>query len=223
MNSDSEFARSTMGGRALVAAYADREGAHEAAKILRKEGFHKIWIGVTRPETGDLASENDSMSAKIGRFISGQADGEGLIETLMRHGVTVTEAERVERQLEPNDVVVTVDGDNHPELAAQIMEDCGGDVLSGESFVFKTVEWTATDSRTGSELLGYQDPNEYARGKRVDDMEVTRLRNERLLSDTVPTLSEDIFVARFDDDEPETGRSSAGAAVGTRHRRDREP
>ena len=223
MNSDSEFARSTMGGRALVAAYADREGAHQAAKLLRKEGFHKIWIGVTRPESGDLTSENDSMSAKIGRFISGEADGGGLIETLMRHGVTVTEAERVERQLEPNDVVVTVDGDNHPELAAQIMEDCGGDVLSGESFVFTTVEWTSMDNRIGSELLGYQDPNEYARGKRVDDTEITRLRNERLLSDTIPTLREDVFIARFDNDEPEPGRSSAGGSIGTRHRRDLGP
>jgi hypothetical protein len=203
----------------LVAAFGDRESAHEAASTLRKEGFHKIWIGITQPDTGDLTSEDASITAKIGRFISGAADGDTLIETLMRHGVNVTEAERIERQIEPNDVIVTVDGSNHPELAAQILEDCGGDVLSGESFVFTTVDWTAADERSGSELLGYQDPNEYARGKRVDDTEITRLRNERLIAGTVPSLSEDIFIARAGD-EGEAGRSSAGGSIGTRHRRD---
>ena len=198
MNSDSEYARGAIGQRALVAAFGDRESAHEAAKTLHKEGFHKIWIGVTRADSGDLTSENESISAKIGRFISGEADGGTLIETLMRHGVSVTEAERVERQLEPNDVLVTVDGANHPELAAQILEGCTGDVLAGESFAFTTVDWT-TDYNTGSELLGYQDPNEYARGKRVDDLEVTRLRNERLLT-TAPALSEDIFISRIDNE-----------------------
>jgi hypothetical protein len=228
MNSDSEYSRGVIGVRSLVAAFGDRESAHEAAKILRQEGFHKIWIGVTRPDTGDLKSENESVGAKIGRFFSGATDGDSLIETLMRHGVSVTEAERVENQIDPNDVILTVDGSNHPELAAQILEDCTGDVLSGESFVFTTVDWMTTDERSGSELLGYQDPNEYARGKRVDDSEVTRLRNERLLVGNVPTLREEIFIERLDDDDDEntrreSGRSSAGGAIGTRHRSDIEP
>lgn len=225
MNSDSEYARGVIGERSLVAAFGDRESAHEAAKILRQEGFHKIWIGVLQPDTGKLTSENDSVGAKIGRFFSGASDGSSLIETLLHHGVSVTEAERVEGQIEPNDVILTVDGSNHPELAAQILEDCTGDVLSGESFVFTTVDWTKTDDRAGSVLLGYQDPNEYARGKRVDDMEVTRLRNERLITHPLPTLREEIFIARYNDDndERETGRSSAGGSIGTRHRRDIEP
>jgi hypothetical protein len=227
MNSDSEYARSGFGTRSLVAAFTDRESAHAAATMLRKEGFHKIWIGVTRASGTEIAGENDSIGAKIGRFFSGESE-DSMIETLMRHGVGVTEAERVERQIEPNDVILTVDGSNHPELAAQILEDARGDVLSGESFMFTTVDWTVPDDRPGSELLGYQDPNEYARGKRVDDSELTRLRNERLLSDSVPIVREDIFVARYDPgelsgaiDAGESGRSSAGGAIGTRRRRHR--
>jgi hypothetical protein len=228
MNSDSEYARGGFGVRSLVAAFTDRDTAHDAAKTLRKEGFHKIWIGVTRESGTAIASENDSIGAKIGRFFSGESEGGSMIETLMRHGVGVTEAERVEREIEPNDVILTVDGSNHPELAAQIIEDARGDVLSGESFVFTTVDWTVPDDRRGSELLGYQDPNEYARGKRVDDGELTRLRNERLLADSVPIVREDVFIARYDpgefggaEDGREAGRSSAGGAIGTRHRRRR--
>ena len=221
MNSDSESARGEIAEGALVAAFGDRESAHKAAKNLRDEGFHKIWIGVISDDT-TIKSDNHSIGASIGRFFSGESHGTSLTKTLTRHGVSETEAQRVERQLEPNDVILTVDGSNHPELAARIVEDSGGDVLSGESFVFTTVEWMAADERRGSELLGYEDPTEYARGQRVDDAGLTHLRNERLLTDTVPMLHEDIFIARFDDKE-EDGTSSMGGAIGTRHRSDITP
>lgn len=200
MNSDSELAHNEIDLRALVAAFGDRETAHVAAKNLRDEGFHKIWIGVTYDESA-LKSEDDSIGAKLVRFFSGEADGSTLVETLTRHGVSEPEAQRVERHLEPNDVLLTVNGSNHPELAARIVEDAGGDVLAGESFVFTSIEWTAPDDRPGSELLGYEDPTEFARGQRVDDTDLTRLRNERLTFPAVPTLRDEIFVARFDEDD----------------------
>jgi hypothetical protein len=211
VNSDSDYAHGrNVGEQAIVAAFADRESAHVAAKRLREESFHKIWIGVTLAGTA-IESEDESLGAKIGRFFSGESDGSSLTETLMRHGVTETEAQRVERQLEPDCAILTVNGDNHPELAAQIVENCDGVVLSGQSFVYANVEWTAPDNRPGSELLGYEDPTEFARGERVDDAGLTRLRDERLLTD-IPTLREDIFIARFDDEE-----------LGTRKRSDRTP
>jgi hypothetical protein len=207
VNADSEYVRSMMGARSLVGAFDDRESAHQAARALRDEGFHKIWIGLTRPGSNELRSDDESIGERIGRFFRGGSDGGSLIETLMHHGVSVSEAERVERTLAPNDVVLTVDGSNHPELAAQIIESHNGDVLSGESFVYTSVDWDVTDERLGSELLGYQNPDEFARGKRIDDVEVTRLRNERLLAGTAPSLHEDVFVSRPGDVEVrETGR-----------------
>jgi hypothetical protein len=224
VNSDAEFARDNTGAGALVAAFGDRETADQALKRLRAEGFHKTWIGLTSSDD-TLRSADDSAGAKIGRFLSGKADGSSLTDTLMKHGVSENDALRVEASIQPSDVLLTVDGHNHPEFAAQIVEDFGGDILCGESFAFTTIDWTDTDTRTGSELLGYQDPNLYARGQRVDDEGVTRLRDERLGSATIPTLSEDIFVYSFDDDEDElgsesAGRRSAGGAIGTQHRGD---
>jgi hypothetical protein len=225
VNSDAEFARDNTGAGALVAAFGDRETANQAVRRLRAEGFHKTWVGVTNTDE-TLRSADESAGAKFGRFISGKADGNSLTDTLMKHGVSENDALRVEASIEPSDVILTVDGHNHPEFAAQIVEDLGGDILCGESFAYTTVDWTDNDDRTGSELLGYQDPNLYARGQRVDDEGFTRLRNERLRTDTIPTLTEDIFVYSFDDDELENetpGTRSAGGAIGTQHRGDVAP
>jgi hypothetical protein len=230
VNSDAEFARSETGAGALVAAFGDPETARQTAKRLRLEGFHKTWIGVTSDDD-TLRSAEDSAGAKLGRFLSGKADGNTLIETLMKHGVPENEALRVDAAIQPSDVILTVDGRNHPELAAQIVEDFGGDILSGESFVYTTIDWTTTDDRLGSQILGYEDPNYYARGQRVDDEGFTRLRNERLRTGNVPTLSEDVFVYSFDDDDDDvdeldgesSGTRSAGGAIGTQHREDITP
>ena len=222
MNSDSEIARGEIAERALVAAFSNRESAHAAAKNLHEEGFHKIWLGVTSEET-TIKSEDDSLPARLGRFFKGESDGKSLVQTLALHGVGGADAQRVERQLEPNEVILTVDGSNHPELAARIIESRQGDVLSGESFVFTTVEWTAPEEVPGSVTLGYEDPTEYARGMRVDDAELLRLRSERLLTGAVPTLREELFVMHFDTEDADDGTSSMGGAIGTRHREDIEP
>lgn len=35
-------------GRAIVAVFADRASAHNAARTLHDEGFRRTWIGVTK-------------------------------------------------------------------------------------------------------------------------------------------------------------------------------
>jgi len=171
----------------LVTVFGGRDGAHDAAKTLRADGFQQIWIGVIRADAS-IESANGSGGAKTGRFIIAELDGCTLTQTLRRHGVSAPEAQRIADLLEPEDVVLTVNGSNRPELAARIVEDYGGMILSGKSFVSTNIEWTTGDRR-GSKLLGYADPTDNPR---------TRLGNERLKSDTVPTIREDIFVMSRD-------------------------
>jgi hypothetical protein len=147
MNDDSESARGDLGKRTLVAAFADRGHAHQAARLLRIEGFREQWIGLTRAGMTKLESEDDSIATKIARFFTGELGASTLAATLTQHGVSPVDARRVERRLEPNDVILTVDGSNDPELAARILQDCRGDVLAGESFVDATAEWIPTDDR----------------------------------------------------------------------------
>ena len=176
----------------LVTVFADREYAYDAAKTLRTDGFQQIWIGVILADAS-LKSERASSAAKAERRITAELDGCSLTQTLRRHGVTTSEAERVENLLEADDVILTVDGSNHPELAARIVENCDGKVLSGEPFIFTTIQWTTNANRRLSELLDYADPMEFARRKRVDNDVLARLRDDRLLSE-VATIREDIFV-----------------------------
>jgi hypothetical protein len=176
VNSDSEYAHGDIGFHTLVASFGDRENAHEAAKDLRDEGFHKIWIGVILGDA-TIKSEDDSLGAKVGRFFTGELDGVTLTDTLTRHGVSEEEAQRIQGTLEPDDVVLTVNGSNHPELAARVIGDRGGEILSGKALVYTTVEWTTAQA--------------------------THLRNERLLSGNVPIIREDLFIMTYDEDDAE--------------------
>jgi hypothetical protein len=214
MNSDTEFARGETpfdpDDHTVVAAFADKDTAQRAVKALNEEGFHKTWIGVTKADfeideandSGIITTkvEDDSIAGKIGRFFSGGKGGTSLYKALQRHGVSEFEASRIDAALEPNDVILTVHGSNHPELAAQLIEDLNGDILSG----------------------GYEDADIYARDMRLEEGGRSRLRDERLQSGIVPTYSEELFVV-YDDDadiDPERAEDtrSPGASVGTTQR-----
>lgn len=203
-------------GRALVAAFPDRASAQEAVEALRAEHFHKIWLGVTQSD-GTLAEGEETLGAKIGRFFSGgETEGNGLHKALVRHGVAESEALRIDRSIAPNSVLLTVDGHNHPELAAELVEECGGHIVAGESFSDSDLV-DRTDLR-GSEVLGYQDADRFARGREIDEERRIQLRTERLNIDKetvsngtaeirkdvveqrqsidVPTIREEVFIER---------------------------
>ena len=208
MNGDAELARGeTLDEHVVVAAFADRDVARAAAKALHDEGFHKTWIGVTRAgveadtryNTGSITTKvdtaDDSIGAKIGRFFSGQSDGENLVESLTRRGVDPDDARRIDASIEPNDVVLTVNGSNYPELAAQIIEDFEGDVLAG----------------------GFDQTDRIAADQRIDEAGRSQLRDARLRTAMVPAMSEDIFIVAslgedaLDDDDSGIGNvSTAG-------------
>ncbi len=228
-------------GRALVAAFQSRETAHEAARRLRDEGFGNAWIGVTAPResTGGqsagatsgarVTSDADSLGEKIGRFFSGETGDRALYDELIRHGVAQSEAQRVDASLRPNSAILTIDGHNHPELAAHVIEEAGGQILAGESFAGTATGdmnyGTQPDALRGSQVLGYGDPSTSARGETIDEQRRIQLREERLTLDKrriadgegiiekevvehrqevdVPVVREELFVERL----PVTGAS----------------
>jgi hypothetical protein len=177
VDTHSERALGNIGQHAIVAAFAHRGSAHDAAKRLRDAGFHKVWIGVTsayvegdgRYNTGTIGtsieSDDDSIGAKISRFFSDEADGSTLTETLLRHGVTEAEARRIDATIEPDNALVTVGSNDHPELVARIVEACGGGIISGESLTETAIKWTEADAPQNA-----------------------------------PTLHDDFYITRFDDE-----------------------
>ncbi len=126
-------------------------------------------------------------------------------EGFRKQSLGLTEVPHIERTYDPRAVILTVDGSNHPEFAAWILEHFGGTILAGESFGLEPIDWTAAGERRGSAILGYRDPSEYARGRRVDDDDRQRLRTERLQSDALPTVSEDVFVRQGVPDNSRNG------------------
>jgi hypothetical protein len=221
MNADSELARGeTLDEHVVVAAFADRTTARAAAKALRDEGFHKAWIGVTRASveadaryntgliTTKVDAADDSVGAKIGRFFSGETNGADLYDSLTRRGVDPDDARRIDASIEPNDVILTVNGSNYPEFAAQIIEDFEGDVLAG----------------------GFDESDRIAADQRFDEAGRAQLRDDRLRDAVIPVLSEDIFIVSSiglddlaDDDsgigsESTPGTRSMGGSAGTMRR-----
>ncbi len=205
-------------GRALVAAFPNRAHAQQAVEQLHDEHFHNIWLGVTQSDGTLAVGQEDSLGAKIGRFFSGEGSesngGRSLHAALVHHGVAESEAQRLDRSLDPNSVLLTVDGHNHPELAAEIIEACGGHIVAGESFASDT----ALSGARGSDILGYQDADRFARGEKIDSEKRIQLRSERLTVDKeavpngvaeirkdvisqqqsidVPTIREELFIER---------------------------
>jgi hypothetical protein len=122
----------------IAAVFADRDSAHGAAHQLHEEGFRDTWIGLTRTadsanysvyerperEAGETRVEADNWFM---RFF-GEGD-QSLFDALERHGVSREDADAA-GTLPPHSAILTVDGANHPELAAQLIRQCGGQVLT---------------------------------------------------------------------------------------------
>lgn len=173
----------------LAATFGDRESAHAAAAELKDAGFHDAWIGVAkRPETDDSsygaatrtedAVEADNFFARL----FGEGD-ETLHDALVRHGVAEADAVRA-GVLGAHGAVLTVDGGNHPEAAAQILSESGGRLI--------TSGYGATGYGTGGTHGLYDEAVEPAQrssaadyasfrgGETIDEEKRLALREERL-------------------------------------------
>lgn len=119
----------TQDSTTLAATFADRERAHDAVHRLHDEGFSDTWIGITRSHDGsgygtEQVGETRVESENWFTRFFGEGD-ETLHDALVRHGVAESDA-RYAGALAPNSAILTVDGSNHPELAAQIITEQGG-------------------------------------------------------------------------------------------------
>jgi uncharacterized protein (TIGR02271 family) len=164
-----------------------------------------------------VESDAQTFAEKLGRFFSGEAGTRSLFDELQRHGVDATAARRIDERIPPESAVLTVDGANHPEAAASIIENCGGHIVAGEAFetgsgsdaaVAQGVASDGPAERRGSDVLGYRDPQRYARGTEIDDERRVQLRGERLDVDKrretagQATVGKDVVEHRQDMDVP---------------------
>jgi uncharacterized protein (TIGR02271 family) len=136
--------RATMIG----AAFAERERAHDAVHQLHDDGFRDTWIGIARSADangygGDEYASDASPGAGNPSALTGETRvesdnwfmrffGEGdesLHDALVRHGVTEADA-RAAGAVRVDGAIVTVDGGNHPEMAAQIIAQNGGQLIT---------------------------------------------------------------------------------------------
>ena len=122
----------------LAAIFADREQAHDAVKMLHDEGFHDTWVGITRSDEGVSAGYADGETRVQADNWFTRMFGEGdesLHDALVRHGVSEADARTAGTMsgaatLPAHSAIVTVDGANHPELAAQVITQAGGQMIT---------------------------------------------------------------------------------------------
>ncbi len=175
---------------ALVAVFSNRDAASRAIEQLHDEGFHRTWLGVTEPMSGGAADgtssrqtasttrvENDNALA---RFFG--AGDETLHDALLRHGVSETDAAQLDDTLAARSAVVTVDGANHPELAAQIVAKCGGEMVTskGARSLYDTYGGESSGTLPAERR---NDLGDFHRGERVDEARRITLREERVSVD----------------------------------------
>ncbi|MBD5655252.1 MAG: YsnF/AvaK domain-containing protein [Candidatus Eremiobacteraeota bacterium] len=175
-------------GSTLVATFATRDEAHRAVENLHDEGFHQTWIGIMRAPASDAyAGESDTSGAvvesdnAIARFFG--AGDESLHAALVKHGVAEADAARVAGTLPIDSAVLTVDGANHPELAAQIVAQCGGQMIasSGASTLYDQYAGDGDTKTLSTDRLA--SIGDYQGGAKIEEPRRMQLREERITID----------------------------------------
>lgn len=176
---------------ALAATFPSREAAHRAVQRLHDEGFHRTWIGLTKPMSDDgyaTTAQTTTSGSRIeeenpvARFFGG--GDESLAGALHRHGVSEEDAARVDTSLPANSAVLTVNGANHPELAAEIIESCGGQMLTSNASTRLTGAYGDRIGRDESgERPSFANLGNYAEGEKLGEERRLQLRAERLSVD----------------------------------------
>ncbi|GAC1539352.1 MAG: YsnF/AvaK domain-containing protein [Candidatus Velthaea sp.] len=177
MNQSGQDTRESNGRNAVAATFESREAAHAAAKRLHEEGFHGAWVGLTKPTHGGTSGERTAIESEnwLQRMF-GEGD-ESLHDALVRHGVREADFRSI-GPVAPGSAILTIDGMNHPELAAQVISECGGDVITGGA---TGRGFTGEPLDDDDEFdYDYSTYGEYRGGESIDETRRIELREERL-------------------------------------------
>lgn len=167
----------------IGATFADRDSAADALHELHGAGFRNVWLGVTRGDTtttGGATVESEETSGgimgSIGRFFSGEgAETRALHQALIDHGMGQEQARRLEATVPDNCAIVTVQGENDPDEAIDILKRNGGSIDTSS---------IGSEASTKDRVAGTSDVVATAgAGSDVDDTRRLQLREERLLVD----------------------------------------
>jgi len=193
-------------GNTLAATFTEPDRAHRAVRQLHEQGFHKAWIGLTKPVDGEgggdrytgavTATVPDETMVRPENWLArlfGDSE-QSLHDTLVKHGVRESDLHSL-RALVPGTAILTVDGSNHPELAAQIMNECGGRLITrgatntGYAFDDAVLDGDFEDA----ESIDYRNYGRFRAGTSIDDARRRRLRDERG-NIVVPVVSEEFII-----------------------------
>lgn len=132
----------------LAAVYATERDAREAIKDLHKAGFKQTWLGMTQPADSMTGAAMVEETGGLGRFISA-GDRMPLHKALLRHGISETQAERIEDDIAPGCAIVTAYGEDNPAKAREILTVRKGQVVGGTTEVPEAVRRASAEPRTG--------------------------------------------------------------------------
>jgi uncharacterized protein (TIGR02271 family) len=192
----------------LVATFATHEDAREAVRQLHAENYHDTWIGLLRGAQDGLGNRGAAKSGVVvesdnafARFFG--AGDQSLHAALVEHGVAEAEAARIDGTLPIDSAILTVGGDNHPELAAQIVAGCGGELIGSHgSAALYDVYGDANDA-TGTGDAGRRLSSErlanlggYRTGEQLDEPKRLQLREERLAIDKRLEKTGDVTIGK---------------------------
>ena len=184
-------------GGTIAAIFTGRESAKDALMELHQAGFRNAWLGVTHgdPASGNVTATSESdaggVMSSIGRFFSGEGSEEqALHQSLLAHGLDENRARRLEGTIRPGAAVVTVDGENDPSEACNILKTNGGDI--------QTSSVAGDQDVNGARRLELREERLSIDKQRVSSGEA-RVRTEVVSeqqSIDVPVFHEELFIAR---------------------------
>jgi hypothetical protein len=138
MNSNNESTNEST----LAATFLDKNQAHDAARVLKDEGFENVWIGLVKriENSHDVPTEDERIDISREASPAAKVDAENwfqrvfgdgnhsLKSALLNHGVSERDVSQIdESDLGP--VLLTVNTSYAPDQAYDIIESIGGEVL----------------------------------------------------------------------------------------------